>query len=276
MEALRSPSYRIPEQHIPAAILIKGEVSENGRFVSEKEYWNHYYRHPDFSYEWNNGYLEEKPMTDLRGSLIYQWFLDILRRYFSICPIGRIVNLEIGFRLELPFGASVRKPDLAILRDDNPVMMHLNDFSYKGTFDLCIESLSYSSPKEVRRDTIEKKKEYESVGVKEYYILDARQTETAFYRLDEKGKYRKIVAKNQDIIESDVLPGFRFRISDLYRQPSLEEIAEDEVYQHYVLPFYRDVRRKIGQVESELLIERQKSERLVAKLRELGIDPTEV
>ncbi|MCP4109136.1 MAG: hypothetical protein GY749_27005, partial [Desulfobacteraceae bacterium] len=39
-------------------------VSEDGLAVSEDEYWEKYYEHPDFSYEWNNGYLEERPVSD--------------------------------------------------------------------------------------------------------------------------------------------------------------------------------------------------------------------
>ncbi len=39
-------------------------LSEDGLHVSENEYWEKYYEHPDFNYEWNNGALEEKPMAD--------------------------------------------------------------------------------------------------------------------------------------------------------------------------------------------------------------------
>jgi len=299
MEALQSLS-QIPEKYQDNSVFIEDETSEDGLFVSEAEYWEKYYNHPDFNYEWNNGYLEEKPMTDLKGSLVYQWFSDILRRYFSTYPIGTIVNLEIGFRLALPRRKSVRKPDLAIVLNDNPVMMSLNDHSYKGTFDLCVESLSYSKLKEIRRDTADKKKEYEGIGVREYYILDARRIETAFYYLNEKGKYQKIKPVNEEIIQSEVLPGFQFRVSDLYTQPSLEEMTEDAVYQEYILPFHQQIRHKAEQerqraesewqraesewqraeseklkaefAENQLIWEREKSARLEAKLRELGIE----
>jgi len=33
-----------------------------------------------------------------------------------------------------------------------------------------------------------------------------------------------------------VLPGFQFRVSDLQRQPSPEEMSEDQVYQGFMLP----------------------------------------
>jgi hypothetical protein len=261
---------RMSEQYQNNA-LITEQVSEDGLPVTEAEYWDKYYADLDFNYEWNEGYLEEKPMTDFKGSLIYQWFSDILRRYFSTYPIGNIVNLEFGFRLALPRKTSIRKPDMAIVLNDNPAMLHLNDFSYKGTFDLCIESLSYSKKTDILRDTVEKKKEYEGIGVKEYYILDARGKETAFYRLGEKGKYRKIKPVNKEIIQSEVLHGFQFRIPDLYNQPSLKEMSEDKVYQGYILPFYQEVRQKAEQEKRRAEKAEERADYFAQKLRELGI-----
>jgi len=260
-------------------------LCEDGLAVSEEEYWEKYYNHPDFKYEWNNGYLEVKPMADHRSSLMYQWFSDILRSYFSTYPIGKIVNLEIGFRLAIPHKNSVRMPDMAVVLDNNSIVINPEDCRYWGVFDLCIESLSYSSLKEIRRDTVAKKSEYEGMGVKEYYILDARGKETAFFRAGKKGKYSHIKPVNGDIIRSGVLEGFQFRISDLYSQPSLKELSGDAVYKEYVLPFYQDAKKEAEQekqraeqekqradgLEQQLKAERQKAEQLAAKLKLLGI-----
>ncbi len=35
----------------------EGSYSEDGLQVSEEVYWEKYYNHPDFNYEWNNGVL---------------------------------------------------------------------------------------------------------------------------------------------------------------------------------------------------------------------------
>ncbi|MEZ4529136.1 MAG: Uma2 family endonuclease [Desulfobacterales bacterium] len=243
------------------------EISGDCGFVSEEEYWEKYYLHPCSSYEWNNGFLEERPMTDGKGWEMYHWFVQTLHHFLAVNPVAKTMGLEFGFRLSLPRKKkSVRKPDLSVIRNDNPVLLHPDDQSYAGTFDMCIESLSHSTKKEILRDTVEKKREYQNVRVTEYFILDARMLETVFYRLDAKGKYRKIVPENRDIIHSEVLPGFRFRISDLTRQPSLEEMAHDELYQDWILPFYQKVRQEAEK-------EKSRAEIFAAKLRELGIDP---
>ncbi len=139
------------------------------------------------------------------------------------------------------------------------------DCSYSGAFDLCVESLSYSSSKEVKRDTVVKKGEYEGIGVGEYFILDARKIETAFYRLNRRGKYVKIRPSAGGVVRSGVLPGFQFRVSDLYSRPSNQELVEDAVYQEYVLPFHQHVRQKAEQEKAKAEQEKARAEQEKAR-----------
>lgn len=245
--------------------VVDGLLSEAGKRVSEADYWAYYYEHPDFSYEWNNGILEEKPVADVSNADLYRWFLILLNAFLEAQPIARMVNLEIGFRLALPDKTTIRKPDLFVVRNDNPVPLHDSDRTYAGICDLCVESLSDSTTQEIERDTKTKKAEYEGVGVHEYYILDASGKYTAFYRRTPDGDYAPIHTGRDKVIRSQVLPGFQFRLADLYRQPALIELTEDPVYQQYVLLEYQAERRRADQ-------ERARADRLAARLRELGID----
>jgi Uma2 family endonuclease len=239
--------------------------SKDGLAVSEEEYWEIYYNDPEIIYEWKNGFLEVRPVSDVRGSRSYRWFCGILECYFQTNPAGTIINLDIGFRMELPDGTSIRIPDLSVVLDSNTDSVSDKDCKYSGIFDICVESLSYSSSKEVKRDTVTKKAEYEAAGVREYYILDARGKKTAFYSLNQKGKYEKLVPEG-DIVRSRILPGFQFRVSDLYRQPSFKEMAEDGVYSGYVLPFYAEEKQR---AEKEKL--RAEKEKLRAEKAEKKI-----
>lgn len=242
---------------------IEDEVLKDGLTVSEEKYWAEYYQgNFEFTYEWNNGHLDIKPLSALKGNKCYQWFHFILHNYMETNPVCTIVTHNIGFRLAFPGNISVRIPDLAAVLHSNPDAIEDDDCSYKGIFDLCVESLSYASEKEIRRDTVHKKREYRGAGVKEYYILDARQIETVFYYLDKTGRrYRKIRPVKGDIIRSRVLPGFQFRISDLYRQPFLEELAEDPVYYEYVIPSYHRMKQTIKEFE-----QRKKAEQEIKKI----------
>ena len=219
--------------------------SEDGLFVSEELYWKKYYDHlDDFSYEWNNGYLEEKPAANYLEVQLYSWFVSTLRHYLRIYPIARLTALGMGFRMALPHKISIRKPDLGLVLDSNLISLGDRDTSYQGIHDLCVESLADSSQKDIERDTVHKREEYETAGVQEYYILDDDGIEMAF--LENIGGVYRPIRPVDGIIRSRVLPGFQFRLEDLYRQPWLIQLAEDPVYQDFVLPEYQAEREAKG------------------------------
>ncbi|MCP4353111.1 MAG: hypothetical protein GY795_47275, partial [Desulfobacterales bacterium] len=102
-------------------------ISEEGLAVSEEEYWEKYYEHPYFNYEWNDGVLEEVPVSDREGFLQYKWFLTLADNYLAVFPEGELFGLEIGFRLRLPRKTSIRKPDLAVVLNSNPAVFRMRD-----------------------------------------------------------------------------------------------------------------------------------------------------
>jgi len=215
-------------------------VSADGRLVSEAEYWQDWYNTGDLSYEWNNGRLEEKPVSDFETFQVYLWFLELLRHYLRLQPIGKLVALEMGFRLTLSSGRVIRKPDLAVVLDSNPVPLDLSDSSYHGIFDLCVEALSTEKPAYVHRDLVVKKAEYAAGGVPEYFVLHREQGNLAFYGRTRGSRIYSplpIEGSGDDrLVRSRVLPGFQFRVNDLIRRPDLDAIRRDPVYSGFVLP----------------------------------------
>ncbi|MCP4344850.1 MAG: Uma2 family endonuclease, partial [Desulfobacterales bacterium] len=219
-----------------------------------------YYEHPYFSYEWNDGVLEEVPVSDREGFLQYKWFLTLADNFLTVFPEGEMFGLEIGFRLRLPRKTSIRKPDLAVVLNSNPAVFRMRDRTYSGTADMCIEVVSDSSAEQVRRDTVVKKLEYDIIGVGEYYILDPKGNETAFFRRGRAGRYVKIKPAKGGIIKSGILPGFQFRISDLYSRPSLENMSGDAVYSRFALPFYQAEKQRAEREEQRAEQEKQRAE----------------
>ncbi len=288
----------------PKAPTIDIPVSWEGLAVTEAEFLEDWYDVPDVIYEWCNGILEEKPVSDLEGWLMGQWFITLLTMFLEIHPMARMFGTDIGFRLNFAENVSIRRPDVALILNQNPVGIHLKDAFYKGTCDLCVEFLSHSKPSGVKRDTVQKKKEYAGSGVQEYYILDSKGKETVFYRLNENRIYQPIPPVNGDIIQSGVLPGLQFRMRDVYDCPSLETLMRDPVYQHYVLPGYQEAESRLvfeklraEQAETLLELEKQRAEqekqraeqekqraeqadlrvaKMAAKLKELGISPNDL
>jgi hypothetical protein len=252
-----------------STVLVSDPVTTNGiqttgedvlnMYVPESLYWEKYYEHPDINYEWNNGQLEVVPVADHAKYIMYLWFLDILRDFLRVQPIARIIGLEVGFRLALPTKTTIRKPDLGLVLHSNRVPLGDHDRSYRGVFDLCVESLSDSSQTEIDRDTIIKRDEYAAAGVQEYYILDERRIDTQFYRLTRRGHYQPM-PRTDGVIRSLVLPGFQFRVQDLYDQPDVPEMAQDPVYNSFISPLYRAERQRAEQAEALVEEERQRAD----------------
>ena len=224
---------------------------DDGRRVTLEEYWAKWYENPypdiDVSYEWNNGILEAKPLSNKPQLDLGNWFLDLLRRFLETHEIAELINMETGFFMtmmdsEEPSGTrrAVRKPDIGIILHSNPVSWgRIDQRSFAGVCDAVVEFLSDSTQVEVRRDTEEKKRDYALAGVKEYFILDPSGEHMHFYRLSAQERYEEIQPDAESVIRSGVLPSFQFRLDDLKRQPELEELALDDLYGGFVLPNYR-------------------------------------
>jgi Uma2 family endonuclease len=187
-------------------------ASADGRLVSEAEYWQDGYDAGDVSYEWNNGRLEEKPVSDFETFQVYLWFLELLRHYLRLRPIGKLVALEMGFRLALKSGTVIRKPDLAVVLDDNPVPLTLHDSSYHGVFELCVEAPSTETPADVHRDLVVKKAEYAAGGVPERFVLHRQHGNLVFFGRTPGGVYAPLPVRGSGddrLVGSRVLPGFK-------------------------------------------------------------------
>jgi len=250
------PSFKdfqpIQQTHLQDSFVDNKNESLRHKYVTEQDYWGNYYEMSDICYEWCNGKLEEKPMADLASFNMYNWFLMLLNEYFRVFPEGTIVGLEIGFKMILPNQISIRKPDLAFIHKSNPVQMQLDERSYKGCFDMCIEFISDSNPMEIIRDTVIKKAEYEQAGIKEYFILDRIHAETVFYRMNAHGQYKEIEPDKNGVIKSNVLSNFQFRYDDLLSLPSSEQLREEPVYSHFFQTDYMHIKQRAKKAEKKL------------------------
>ena len=244
---------------------------DEGRYVTLEEYWAKWYESPypdiDVSYEWNNGILEAKPLANKPQLDLGNWFLDLLRRYLETHEIAELINMETGFFMtmvdsEEPSATrrAVRKPDIGIILHSNPVSWgRIDQRSFAGVCDAVVEFLSDSTQIEVRRDTEEKKRDYALAGVKEYTILDPSDEHMRFYRLTPQARYEEIQPDAEEVLHSEVLPGFQFRMEDLWQQPELAELALDEVYSGYVIPVLKVAVTRAEEAEAQVAAEAQRA-----------------
>ncbi len=242
-------------------------INATTEYVPEALYWEKYYDTLLGNYEWNNGQLEELPLSDYAKFRMYLWFFNLLQDYLYVHPLARIMGLEMGFRLTLPTKVTIRKPDLGVVLDTNPAPLHDYDRTYHGIFDICLESISDSAQSEIDRDAITKRDEYAAAGVQEYYLLDERGIETQFYRLVRRGVYAPLPRVN-GIVRSRVLPGFQFRVADLYERPTPVQMVQDPVYNDFVSPLYRAERQRAEEERQHAEQERQRADDAEARIEQ--------
>ncbi len=276
----------LPDRQVDADISSGLANSENwapahGRRVSLEEYWEKWYERPhshiDVSYEWNNGILEAKPSHTYQQTEQYRWFFRLLGFYLDAKPIAKILCLETGAHMSVPDGKMpsgqwevVFKPDIGIIRDDNPAAWGgIEQHFYAGVCDMIVEELSDSTTAEVRRDTEEKKEGYARAGVREQFILDPKDRHMHFCRLGAAGNYDEIEPDAAGIIRSQVLPGFQFRREDLLRQPAHAEMARDTVYAEYVMPYLQVAEIKAEKAEERADTAEEELEALRAEVARL-------
>ncbi|WP_026199473.1 Uma2 family endonuclease [Lamprocystis purpurea] len=208
--------------------------SADALMVSEHTYWIQYYRKPDLRYEWHNGRLEEEPASDDKTFLVCNWLRDLLRLFLRTQPIGWMAAPGMGFRLPLPDGTVIRRPQIGVVRNDNPQPLLPLDTSYHGVYDLCVEALSDQERSGITHETVTKQAEYAAAGVSEYYILHREPERQAFFTRTTAGVYVPI-APQDGVIRSRVLPGLQFRLRDLIARPAPEALHDDPVYAGFVL-----------------------------------------
>lgn len=122
--------------------------------------------------------------------------------------------LRAPFSMRLPDLNRAREPDILFVASARSHLIH-NTF-LDGAADLVIEIVS---PESIRRDRADKFIEYESAGVKEYWLIDPDRQVAEFYQLGDDGRYRPAALAADGIYRSQVIAGFWLRVAWLWQTP---------------------------------------------------------
>jgi Uma2 family endonuclease len=134
-----------------------------------------------------DGYLTEEERPDLVHELVVAWFIGTLRSW--IVPRGGFVfGSEAKFVVSPKRG---RKPDLSVYLPGTKGLpargaVHLPP-------DIMIEIVS-PTPRDGRRDRVEKADEYAAFGVRFYWIVDPEQRTVEILERDRRGRYARALS----------------------------------------------------------------------------------
>ena len=173
--------------------------------------WDDYVRIPDDGqrYEIIDGVLHVSPAPSYDHQLAVYELAALLRNFVIRNGLGRVLGAP--FDVRLPGIANPVQPDLLFLRTEN--LPRPGSACFEGVPDLVVEVLSPGTRKidqQVKLDA------YQRAGVPEYWLVDPVRRSAVVRRLED-GEYRVTGRyRHDEMVRSEVLDGFEFKVSSLF------------------------------------------------------------
>lgn len=161
----------------------------------------------DVKAEWVDGRVIVTSPANLRHVELTVFLTALLKTWVDDRDLGKVLGPEFTTRLS---PRSRRVPDLMFVAKDR--LHNLRRAHLEGPPDLAIEIVS---PDSVVRDWREKYLDYQSAGLREYWVIDPANQRVEAYRLVD-GAYQEIVP-DHGYVDSSVLAGFYLRDEWLWR-----------------------------------------------------------
>lgn len=175
----------------------------------------------DVHAEWVNGETILFMPSGPEHQRVVSFLLTVIRLFVEHFNLGEILTAPMEMK-PTPHSNS-REPDLLFVARKN--LERFGDAKLEGPADLVVEIIS---PESENRDTVDKLREYEAEGVREYWIVDSRagKERALFYVLDDTGRYRRIEPDQNGVYTSTVLEDFWLNTKWLWSnsQPSALEV----------------------------------------------------
>jgi Uma2 family endonuclease len=161
--------------------------------------------------EWVDGEVIEMSPTSLHHAMIAKWLTVVLEYFVHKNNLGEIIPAPYPMRLSRI--SRGREPDLMFVATEN--LHRLQPTFMAGPADAVWEIVS---PESVIRDWHDKYREYESEGVREYWVIDLEQQRVELYQLGENGRYAP-AELTEGKLQSSTIPGFYLRPEWLWSDP---------------------------------------------------------
>jgi len=143
------------------------------------------------------GRLTEEEMPDAVHELAIAWLIWLLRQWLS----GK--GFVFGSELKVLTGPdTVRKPDMVVFLHDSPPPPRRGRITRPP--DVLVEVVT-PSPRDERRDRVEKMAEYAQFNVRYYWLVDPALGSFEIFELTAERFYQKVVGVTSGVI--DPVPG---------------------------------------------------------------------
>ncbi len=169
--------------------------------------------------EWIDGEVIVMYSASTRHQEIVLFLAQVLGIYVRTKNSGDVFIAP--FAMKLKAEKRGREPDLLFVSREKK---HLIEPTFlNGAADLVVEVIS---PESIGRDRGDKFVEYESAGVREYWLIDYERNRAEFYELATDGLYR--LANTDGTFHSKVIEGFFVREDWFWQEnlPTIEALKE--------------------------------------------------
>lgn len=165
------------------------------------------------------GRLVEEEVPDALHELAVTWLTTILRVW-----LGR-EGFVLGSELKtLTRESTGRKPDITVFLSGRPAPPRRGPIRQPA--DILIEVVS-PSPRDERRDRVEKMAEYAAFGVPYYWLLDPALGSFEIFERDVRGNYVKVVGATDGLVDPvPGCPGLAIDLDGLWSE--LARLADSE------------------------------------------------
>jgi Uma2 family endonuclease len=155
-----------------------------------------------------DGQLVEEEMNDARHELVVAMLIADLSGWLRT-QAGLVLASNAKFRLDDRHG---RKADLsAYFPGRKPAPRGL----VRNPPDIAVEVVS-PRPRDVRRDRVEKMREYAAYGVRFYWLVDPEIRSMEVLELGDDGRYRHALGATEGVVEPPGCPGLRVDLDALW------------------------------------------------------------
>ncbi|MDZ4764788.1 MAG: Uma2 family endonuclease [Chloroflexota bacterium] len=188
-------------------------IPPSGEIVARDVSWEDFLANKNWEHvEWVDGWVVKMPGINERHDGLQEFFHFLLRFFLELSGVGGRVFRDPMLMKPFPHLPG-RAPDIMVLFGDR---LHLvGEKAVEGAADIVIEIVS---PKGEKRDRIEKFREYEAAGVKEYWVIDYRFHDAEFYVLNIDGVFERAMLESNEVYRSPHLHHFGLSINILWRE----------------------------------------------------------
>ena len=162
--------------------------------------------------EWVDGEVILMSPPSLAHQRILSFLAALFQHFVEANDLGEV--LFAPFQMRLRKRPSGREPDVLFVARDR--LDKLQSAYLDGPADLAVEIIS---PDSRTRDRVEKYREYEQAGVREYWLIDPARELADFYQLNADGIYCQVIIADDGIFRSKVIEGLWLKVDWLWQDP---------------------------------------------------------